>query len=223
MTPELIIFDCDGTLADTEATHQIAVIRALSECGFPNYDMDFCTRHFVGRGMTYVQYFVEEREGKKLPDDFLNRYVRICHEIMAQGVVPLPYAVEAVKILSQSYKVCVASNGESETVLKTITSMGMLDIFGEDHIYTKSQVARGKPAPDLFLFAAKQMNVAPEKCIVIEDSMAGVQAGLAAGMLTIGITAVSHDAAFTEENMKKIGVEHIFSTWAEIVAFINEK
>ncbi len=221
MKPELIIFDCDGTLADSEYMHQLAVIGALEACGISGYDIPFCLKHFVGRGMVYVQQIVEAREGRKLPSEFLDIYVSFCTKFMQSGMEALPHALEAVEALSQKYKICVASNGEPGTVAHTVTSIGMMGYFGEHHVFTKSQVARGKPAPDLFLFAADQMDVDPVNCIVIEDSMAGVQAGIAAGMLTIGLTAVSHDPAFTKENMKKLGVQHIFHEWPEIVTFIN--
>lgn len=221
MKPELIIFDCDGTLADSESLHQIAVINALDECGFHGYTREFCFEHFVGRGMAYVQYFIEEREGRKLPEDFIARYVYWCEELMRNGVMPVTGAMDAVATLAKDYRLCVGSNGEPENVLTTITSMGMLDYFGAEHVYTKSQVARGKPAPDLFLYAAEQMGVAPYKCVVVEDSMTGIAAGLAAGMVTIGITAAAHDPAFTNENMKKAGVEYIYHSWPEIVDFIK--
>ncbi len=221
MKPGLIIFDCDGTLADSENMHQLAVISALEACGVTGYDVAFCTKHFVGRGMNYVQRMVEERENKKLPSKFLDIYIASCAKLTDIGMQPLLHAVESVETLSKSYKVCVASNGEPDTVKHTVLSIGMMEFFGDEHIFTKSQVERGKPAPDLFLFAANKMGVPPDKCIVIEDSMAGVQAGIAAGMLTIGITAASHDPSFTNENMKKLGVKHIFHSWPEIVTFIN--
>lgn len=221
MKPELIIFDCDGTIADTEYIHQIAVIGALEQCGFPGYDVPFCLSNFVGRGMVHVQKIVEERDGRKLPPEFLDIYMALCEKHMAEGVKPLPHALEAVEALSKDYKICVASNGETNTVEHTVQSIGMMDLFGLEHVYTKALVARGKPAPDLFLYAAEKMGVSPDKCIVIEDSVTGATAGLAAGMLTIGITAVSHEPEVLTENMRAIGVEHIFASWPEIMLFIN--
>jgi HAD superfamily hydrolase (TIGR01509 family) len=221
MKPELIIFDCDGTLADSENMHQLAVIYALEACGVHGYDISFCTNNFVGRGMKFVQQMVEEREGRKLPAEFLDIYIAKCADLMNSGMQPLPHALESIEILSKIYKVCVASNGEADTVISTVKSIGAMDFFGTNHVFTKNQVARGKPAPDLFLFAADKMRVDPSKSIVIEDSMTGVQAGLAAGMMTIGITCASHDPSFTNENMTKLGVKHIYHSWPEIVAFIK--
>ena len=221
MKPELIIFDCDGTIADTEYMHQLAVIGALEKFGFTGYNIEFCLNNFVGRGMNHVQKIVEEREGRTVPDEFLPQYMELCTELMSKGLEPIPGAIEAVRELAKDYKICVASNGEAETVVKTVTTIGLLNDFGREHIYTKSQVKRGKPAPDLFLFAAEQMGVAPEACVVIEDSIAGVTAGLTAGMETIGIIGVSHDPQLVVKNMKNAGVRHIYDTWPEIIALIK--
>lgn len=221
MKPELIIFDCDGTLANTEYTHQLAVLGALEICGFPGYTVEFCLNNFVGRGMGHVQKIVEDREGQKLSPEFIMHYMRLCDELMAKGIEPLAGAMDAVVALSKDYKICVASNGETHTVHNTVSAIGMTDLFGTEHIYTKAQVLNGKPAPDLFLFAAAQMGVDPSKCVVIEDSIAGVTAGLAAGMLTIGILGVSHDPEQVKINMKNAGVVHILDSWPEITKFIQ--
>jgi len=221
MKPELIIIDCDGTLADSETMHQLAVIGALERCGVSRYDVEFCFEHFVGRGMTYVQQFIEKREGRALSPNFIPFYIELCQKLLLEGMKPIPHALDSVMEFSKHYKICVASNGEADTVKETIQSIGMMNLFGQNHIFTKNQVALGKPAPDLFLFAANQMGISPDKCIVIEDSIAGAMAGVAAGMLTIGITAVSHSRLETTENMKKVGVQHIFQSWPEIVTFIK--
>lgn len=221
MKPELIIFDCDGTLANTEYTHQLAVLGALEICGFPGYTVEFCLNNFVGRGMGHVQKIVEDREGQKLSPEFIMHYMRLCDELMAKGIEPLAGAMDAVVALSKDYKICVASNGETHTVHNTVSAIGMTDLFGTEHIYTKAQVLNGKPAPDLFLFAAAQMGVDPSKCVVIEDSIAGVTAGLAAGMLTIGILGVSHDPEQVKINMQNAGVVHILDSWPEITKFIQ--
>jgi HAD superfamily hydrolase (TIGR01509 family) len=221
MKSELIIFDCDGTLADSETLHQQAVIGALETCGFSGYDVAFCMANFVGRGMSYVQKIIEEREGREVPPEFIPLYVDLCSELMRKSLKPLPYAVEAVEELMRDYKICVASNGEPDNVVKAIDAIGLMPLFGRERIFTKSQVARGKPAPDLFLFAADKMGVSPERSIVVEDSVAGVTAGLAAGMLTIGITGTNHDPEQIRRDMKNAGVVHILDSWPEITKFIQ--
>jgi HAD superfamily hydrolase (TIGR01509 family) len=218
--PELIIFDCDGTLTDSEALNNQATADLLAELGYPQYDYQFCLNELVGMTMTAVKAMVEEREGVKLPDDFIQRFINMVLQRMKNGLRPVPGAVEAVDTLSAKYKTCVASNGERDNVIQSIKAIGVYGYFGEDRTFTKIQVPRGKPFPDLFLFAAQKMGIAPEKCLVIEDSLPGAQAGMAAGMQVIGITAVCHEPEVVAENMKKAGVATIFHTWAEILGHI---
>lgn len=218
---ELIIFDCDGTIVDSETLHNQAVSDVLAGLGYSDYTLEYCLDNFAGKGMTNVIAAIESREAKRLPDDFLEQYRKIVLMQLQKNVKPVPYAVEAVKILAQDYKVCVASNGEREHVLQSVESIGLLDVFGKDAIFTKSQVERGKPFPDLFLYAAEKMGVSPERSIVIEDSLTGARAGVAAGMETIGITAVSHHPEQIEKDMKNIGIVNVFNAWQDILTHIK--
>lgn len=217
MIPELIIFDCDGTLTDSELLYNQTVADLLCGLGFPHYTLDYCKGHFIGLGMNGVKEFVEKQEGVVLPDDFVERFTRMAQERLEQNVDPVPYAVEAVALFSKTHKICVASNGERANVCASVHGVGLYEFFGEEKIFTKNQVARGKPFPDLFLYAANQMGVAPERCVVIEDSLTGVRAGIAAGMQVIGITAVSHEPQVLAENMKKEGVARVCASWPEIL------
>lgn len=194
MKPELIIFDCDGTLTDSEELNNQATADVLAEIGYPKYDYDFCMNELMGLTMTAVKALIEEREGVRLPDNFIQKFVDMVLVRMKDGLKAVPDSPMAVDVLSQAYKICVASNGERNNVIQSVRVIGVYDYFGDEKIFTKNQVARGKPFPDLFLYAAEKMGVTPEKCIVVEDSLPGVQAGIAAGMQVIGITAVSHDA-----------------------------
>ena len=221
MQPELIIFDCDGTLVDSEDLNNHATADTLASLGYPQYDYAFSMREFMGKDMAFIKKYVEDAEKTKLPDDFIQRFTDLALKRMEDGVKPIPYADKAVEHLSKNYKICVASNGERNNVLRSTAAIGVSYFFGEEKTFTKSQVARGKPAPDLFLYAAAQMGVDPSKCVVVEDSMAGVGAGLAAGMLTIGIIGVSHRPEDIRKNMKNAGVQHILDSWPEIIKFIQ--
>jgi HAD superfamily hydrolase (TIGR01509 family) len=221
MKPELIIFDCDGTLTDSEGLNNQAVADVFADMGYPQYDYDFCLNSLVGMTVSATKKVIEEKEGKKLPDDFAQRFINLVQHRLKSGLRPVPYAVESVDVLSKKYKVCVASNGERSNVIESVRAIGVYDYFGDGCVFTKSQVPRGKPFPDLFLYAANKMDVKPENCVVVEDSLPGVQAGVAAGMQVIGITAVSHDPARLTEDMKKIGVSAVFHTWQDILNYIN--
>lgn len=223
MGKKLIIFDCDGTLTDSESMNNLAVIDALHECGLTQYDLEFCQQEFVGMTMTAVRAFVEEREGKKIPDNFQQRFVYFAGERKKSGLLPIAGAVEAVDTLRKTYAVCVGSNGERSLVFTSLQMVGLFDVFGEDRIFTRIQVPRGKPFPELFLFAAEKTGYRPQDCLVIEDSSAGIQAGVAAGMHTIGLTAASHDRVRTRELLLQAGAAAVFATWLEIVNYINSR
>lgn len=221
MPTELIIFDNDGTLCDSEEINNTATANILLKLGFSQYTAEFCHEHLAGMAMSDVREKVENESGKKLPDNFTSMFVQSALLETERSMRPVPGSVEAAKLLSKSYKVCVGSNGERTNVLTSIRKIGLMDLFTEDRIYTKSQVSRGKPAPDLFLHAANAMKVAPEKTIVIEDSPSGARAGLAAGMRVLGIAAVSHNAESMTKNLKTVGVERVFVSWPEIVDYIK--
>ena len=218
---KLIIFDCDGTLTDSESMNNLAVVDALHECGLTHYNVTFCATEFVGMTMTAVKAFVEEREGLKLPDNFQQRFVYWAGERKKEGLNPIVGALEAVDTLRRTHDVCVASNGERSLVFTSLQMVGLFDVFGEEHIFTRIQVARGKPFPELFLFAAERMGHTSEESIVIEDSVAGIQAGVAADMHTIGITAAAHDKRHAKQALQGAGAACVFNSWPEIVHYIN--
>lgn len=219
---DLMIFDCDGTLTDTENINNQAVADLFVECGMPQYDLRYCITNWVGLTMTAIKKIVEEKEGVKLPDDFIQKFINRVSARIEMGLQPVKGAVEAVHQLEAHYKVCVASNGERTNVIESIKSIGLYESFTEQHIFTRIQVPRGKPYPDLFLYAAECMDVEPSKCLVIEDSAAGVEAGVAAGMDVIGITAVHHAPDQAEVLLKKIGAMAVFDTWSSILNYINK-
>jgi HAD superfamily hydrolase (TIGR01509 family) len=178
--PKLVIFDCDGVLVDTEtlANHRLA--RWISEGGYPvSYEQ--CRKQFCGRSLVSVHAELKAL-GTDLGDDFVERWYRQLPEIFGSGVEAIPHVekfIDAVKAAGIAY--CVASSARTDKMLLTLGQTGLLPHF-HDVLFSATMVAHGKPAPDLFLHAAKTMGYAPADCIVIEDSVAGTQAGIAAGM-----------------------------------------
>lgn len=196
--PSLVIFDCDGVLVDSEPAANRLLVRVLAEDG---YDISYeeCRRLFVGKTMDAVMGHVEEAIGRPLGPHW-PAYIRDeTLKAFAAGVEPVP-GVEAVLLQLKARRVpfCVASSGKFEKMRFTLGSSGLLPLV-EDLLFSAEQVARGKPAPDLFLHAAKTMGHAPEACVVIEDSVPGVQAAAAAGMPVLGFAGDPHtDAAALE-------------------------
>ncbi|OIN85497.1 MAG: hypothetical protein AUJ12_09315 [Alphaproteobacteria bacterium CG1_02_46_17] len=222
MTIELVIFDNDGTLSDSEAINNAAVSDLLIELGLEKYTLEHCHEHLAGQAMSDLVKLIERENNVTLPVDFIDQFINLARSETERSLRPVPGAVEAVQELERHYKVCVGSNGERVNVMTAIKKIGLLDLFTEDHIFTKSQVARGKPEPDLFLYAAEQMGVSPEKTIVVEDTTSGARAGVSAGMRVLGITAVSHNPASMTKNLESVGVERVFGEWSEIVDYIKK-
>lgn len=221
MTFDLIIFDNDGTLSDSEEMNCTVTSDILMSYGLEKYTPEYCVQNMAGKSMPILKEMVEQEHGIKLPDDFIQSFIDRVMEKIPRILKPVDGAVDAVRKLSHAHKICVASNGEPENVEACIDKIGLMDVFGIEHVYTKSQVANGKPAPDLFLFAAGKMGVSPERTIVIEDTPTGVRAGKAAGMKVIGITAVAHDHTETKNNLLAAGADVVFESWDEIEDYIT--
>ena len=184
-SPSLVIFDCDGVLVDTEPVANRALARVLGECGY-EVSYEECRRLFVGRTMEAVKAHVEASLGRALREDWPYHIRDETLKAFEQGIEPVAGAEDALRILAaRGTPYCVASSGRFEKMRFTLGRTGLLPLV-EDVLFSAEEVAHGKPAPDLFLHAAARMGHAPEDCLVIEDSVPGVQAGIAAGMTVIG-------------------------------------
>lgn len=212
MTFDLIIFDCDGTLVDSEYPNNLSLVQILSEHGFDGYDIDYAYENWVGRTLTHIFDELKEEDGHQFPDDIISKCIERTNQLYETELKAVPDALKCVTQVAQHYKICVASNGERNSVKKALSLSGYgSDVFFDDNTFTRIQVPNGKPAPDLFLYAADNMNVDPERCLVIEDSPTGVQAGVAAGMEVWGFTGVSHDPKAQENILKEAGAAAVYN------------
>jgi HAD superfamily hydrolase (TIGR01509 family) len=216
--PKLIIFDCDGTLVDSEYMYNSITAELLNEIGFPEYTPELCLELFAGQSWSTIRADLEIRHQAKLPDDIIERYIRIANRRMSDDFSEAPGAGEVVASLSKTHTLCVASNGERNNVLKSLEVTGLLPYFSTDRIFTKIQVPRPKPAPDLFLFACEQMKCAPAEALVIEDSIAGVRAAVAAGIRVLGYIGTAHDPALARRNLEAAGAQAIIEQLIHINA-----
>lgn len=180
--PELIIFDCDGVLVDSEpiAIQIDAII--FAEYGMPMSETEIIDR-FVGRSPSVTRDAIEEHIGHPLPADFHERTEAMFNEAYERGLAPIDGIEEALDRISA--RTCVASSSEPDRLDYKLRLTGLYDRFA-GRIFSATEVRNGKPAPDLFLHAARQIGVAPEACAVVEDSQYGVQAARAAGMAAFG-------------------------------------
>ncbi|MCK7615290.1 HAD family hydrolase [Roseibium sediminicola] len=181
MTPSLVIFDCDGVLVDTERLTNRNMAELVTELGHAMTGED-CQKQFMGRTLEDVHRRVEALIGRKLPADWPDQVRRRDLESFAAGV-PAIRGIEAVldRLDHDNLPFCVGSSGRYEKMRTTLGSSGLLPRL-EGRLFSAEDCANGKPAPDVFLLAARKMGHAPETCVVIEDSVPGVMAARAAGM-----------------------------------------
>lgn len=213
---DLIIFDCDGTLVDSEYLNNKVTADVLTEYGLTGYTAETCMRDFAGRDWKSIKSIIDEKENIDLPRYVIENYIKNVQEQMPDFLKPIDGAVEFVHKISSQYKICIGSNGERGNVTTSLGLMGFNPYFNDDNIFTKIQVEKAKPAPDLFLFAANQMGVDPSKCLVLEDSASGATAGVAAGMDVIGFTGVSHHKKQAESTLDKVGCIAVYDDFIHI-------
>jgi len=184
---DLVIFDCDGVLVDSELLSCQCLSEVLAEFGF-ELGVEQALDLFLGRSAGAIGQYYRER-GHILPDDFLLRLKARVLETFAGALQPIPGVGAMVSELKTPH--CVASSSDIDRVSLSLSVTGLSSHF-EDRLYTAQMVKHGKPAPDLFLYAAEKMRAAPARTLVIEDSVSGVQAAKAAGMTVWGFVGGSH-------------------------------
>lgn len=173
-----VIFDCDGVLVDTELIANRVLASLLTQAGVPT-TFDECMRDYRGRAMASVLATATQRLGAPLPFDVAERYYTEVKAIFRRELEPVPGVISALDRIDLPS--CVASSGPHHKMEVTLRRTGLWDRF-EGRIFSASEVGAGKPAPDLFLHAARRMGFEPATTAVVEDSLAGVQAARAAGM-----------------------------------------
>ena len=186
MAPKCIIFDCDGTLVDSEYLTNAVISQMAGELGIEMTAED-ATKTFGGKTLDAVMYTMRELSGKEIPPDWLPRLITKVSETYKTNLIPMDGIKEVLENIS--IPICVASNGEPRHVKGSLIITGLIDYFG-DKIYTASDVGIPKPAPDLFLYASKKMNVKPSDCVVIEDSISGVAAAVKANITVFGLVGM---------------------------------
>ena len=214
---DALIFDSDGVLVDSEVIHIAVEQELLADIGL-TYDPETYLSRFVGLSNSdFYSALASDyvaRVGGSFPTDFVSRlekriWPRIESELQPiDGVAPL---VEAV-----GGKVAVGSSAPFEKLTRKLEMTGLHPLFSP-HIYSVDHVQNGKPAPDLFLHAASQIGVQPDRCVVIEDSVNGIKAARAANMTPIGFVGGGHADAGLGERLKANGAAFIVSSHLEII------
>ncbi|TPQ36739.1 hydrolase [Bradyrhizobium guangdongense] len=212
MAIELIIFDCDGVLVDSEVISCRAHASVLTRHGYPITPEQVLVR-FLGVSDREARQMVEDEIGRKLPDDLEAQIKTATLQFYAGELQPITHVATAIAAIDLPK--CVASSGTPEKIRHGLDCAGLYDQLAP-HIFSATQVARGKPAPDLFLFAAEQMKAAPENCLVIEDSVPGVTGARAAGMTVLGFHGGSHCPPGHGETLRRAGAGLIFDDMRQL-------
>jgi HAD superfamily hydrolase (TIGR01509 family) len=182
---EAVIFDCDGVLVDTELVSNTVLAGLLTEAGLPT-TLELCLRDYRGRSLHSVMELAERRHGAPLPADIPERYYAAAEARFAAELEPVAGIVAALDEID--LPMCVASSGPHHKMAVTLRATGLWERF-EGAIFSATEVAQGKPAPDLFLHAAQAMGFDPARTAVVEDSVPGVLAARAAGMRALAFAA----------------------------------
>jgi len=200
---ELIIFDCDGVLVDSERISNEVFAKVLNEaCGF-SLNLDDMFETFVGHSSKQCMEIIETMLGSKPPPDLEIRYKNEIGAALRESVVAVKGIEQALSEISIPY--CVASSGSYEKMRTTLGKTNLLELF-EGKLHSTSDVSREKPFPDIYIHASMKMgSFHPSKCLVIEDSPLGVEGGIAAGMVVFGYAELTN-----EEKLIRSGAHHTF-------------
>jgi len=185
-----VIFDCDGVLVDSEPAANRILAEELTRIGVPT-TVEESVRDYMGRSWGHMVEVVTGRLGEPPPASLAQAYrERLFAAYAAREVPAVPGIAAALDELdARGVPYCVASSGDHERIRNGLETAGLSDRFDDARIFSADDVGRGKPSPDLFLHAAERMGFDPDRTTVVEDSPAGVQAGIAAGMAVLGYAA----------------------------------
>jgi HAD superfamily hydrolase (TIGR01509 family) len=215
---DLIIFDCDGVLVDSEVISCRVHAEVLTRHGYP-ITADEVFARFLGRSALAANREVEAELGHALPDDFDAQLKAALFDEFAVSLQAVPHVAEALAAISMS--VCVASSGTPDKICTSLSHTGLLPRLAP-HIFSATQVAHGKPAPDLFLFAAAEMGAEPSHCLVIEDSVPGITAARAAGMTAFGFSGGSHCRTGHAQTLIAAGARADFDDMGQLPEMIRK-
>lgn len=216
--PDLVIFDCDGVLVDSEPISLDVLLGVLREVGVEiSHETGY--RQMLGKSLATNIAWVKDTYGLSVTESHLGNMRDQLFERFRTELKPVKGVAEAIAALG--LPVCVASSSQPDRIALSLELTGLLGLFGQN-IFSATMVSRGKPAPDLFLHAAGHMGVAPQSCLVIEDSPAGIQAAQAADMAVFAFTGGSHaEPAGLREAVAKLKPDAIIGEMAELPVLLS--
>jgi HAD superfamily hydrolase (TIGR01509 family) len=217
-TPDLLIFDFDGVVADSETIANQQLAKYLTGLGHPT-SLDEAMRLFMGKRHVDTLSAIETYIGRPIPDDYEETHRAETRVVMRAQVQPIS-GVRAFLERPAAFKRCVASSSGPEWLDHCVDAFGFRHAFGRN-LFSATRVANGKPAPDIFLLAAREMGVKPSDAIVIEDSPTGVRGGIAAGCRVIGFLGGSHIRDGHADKLLAAGAHAIAHDYDEVAHLIG--
>ena len=214
MDYDLLILDCDGVLIDSEMLAIRAMCGVLTAAGVPATEA--LVLGCFGMKQADALDRIATATGHEIPPGVEERLWPATRAAFAAALKPMP-GVAAFLATRCRAPVCVASSSGPERIRESLAITGLLPFFG-DALFSSHQVARGKPAPDLFLLAAARMGAAPERCVVVEDSVFGITGARAAGMAAIGFLGGSHIREGHGAALEAAGAAALAATWPDVAA-----
>lgn len=217
---DAILFDFDGVLIESEAISSRQIADALTSLGYPTTPAQSMT-NFMGLAGKDFLGAVARWIGGPVPDDFHRLRDAEDARVMADGIDAVEGAVAFVRSLPDDLPKAVVSSSSTAWIRRHLAHIGLAGVFG-NHLYSgREHVERGKPAPDLYLYAAVRVGIPIERCAIIEDSPVGATGAVASGGYVIGLHAGSHCASGHEARLKAIGVDAVAGSFAEVTALLT--
>jgi HAD superfamily hydrolase (TIGR01549 family) len=210
-----LIFDFDGVIADSEAIANTVLAETITGLGHPT-TLDQAMTRYMGRRWADVLTEIEAATGRTLPADFSSELKRATFEGFRTDLTEVSGAKSFIKRFAHIPR-CIASSSSMDRLQLCLSILALEEEFGR-HVFSADMVARGKPHPDIFLFAANQLGVRPDQCLVIEDSAGGIRAATSAGMTAVGLCAASHIRDGHHRKLSDAGAVHLAHSWAEVEA-----
>lgn len=220
MTPAALIFDFDGVLIDSEYVGNRHLAQYLTSIGHPIGEAESMAR-FMGLAGNDFLCAIEQWMGQPLPEDFAAARAQEDVRALGAGVPDIAGAVDFVRALDPQLPKAIASSSSSHWINTHLAHIGLGTAFGDNIFSGREHVARGKPAPDLYLHAANALGIPIGQTVIIEDSPVGVTGALASGARVIGLVAGSHCGPDHEQRLRALGVEYIARNFTEVALFLN--
>jgi HAD superfamily hydrolase (TIGR01509 family) len=218
---DAVLFDCDGVLVDSEPITNRVLNQMLREMGWDLSPED-CMRIFVGKAVKDELPLIEQHTGVRIDDDWTREFRARRNAALETDLVEIPGAPQAVRALHAALdgRIAVASGADKHKVELQLAKVGLADCFA-GRIFSGQDLPRTKPFPDVYLAAAEALGVPPSRCVVIEDSVTGATAGVAAGATVFGYSPsdVGHSSP---DALRAVGVAHIFTDMADLPALLAE-